>query len=109
MLTLLSSAAIGMAAVPAIAAAPQSATVVSGLVKVGSEDAKGNVLSIEILVGESETTGEPYLVLDKGKGSELRKHIGQWIIAAGTVTEDALGWKTIEVKSFTLEDDLQEK
>jgi hypothetical protein len=105
----LAGAVFGFAVVAAAGAAPQSATVVSGLVKIGSVDTQGNILSIEILVGDNEATGEPYLVVDRGKGIELRKHVGQWIIAGGIVTEDALGWKTIEVKTFTLEDDLQEK
>ena len=80
-------------------------TVVSGVVRVASQDAKGNILSIEILVGDTDP--EPYLVSDAGKGKELRKHVGEYVIAAGMVTEDALGWKTIEVTNFQLADDLK--
>lgn len=92
---------------PWAAAAPT--TVISGYVRVGSEDSKGNITSLEIISGEEENSGEPYLIVDKGKGSELKKHVGQWVIAAGVILEDALGWKSIEVKSYTLVEDLQEK
>ena len=80
-------------------------SVISGVVRVASSDAKGNVLSIEILVGEGE--GDPYLVANTPPGQELRKHVGEYVMAAGLVYEDALGWKTIEVLKYQLEEDLQ--
>lgn len=80
-------------------------TVVSGMVRVASQDAKGNILSIEILVGETDQ--EPYMVGNTAKGQELRKHVGEWVVAAGMVSEDDLGWKTIDVSNFTLADSLK--
>lgn len=92
-------------AMAGFAESSKAKTVVSGLVRVASQDSKGNILSIEILVGETEQ--EPYLVSDTAKGKELRKHVGEWVIVAGVVSEDALGWKTIEVTNFQLADDLK--
>jgi hypothetical protein len=86
-------------------AAPKAETaVISGWVRVALEDAKGKVLSIEIMVGEAE---EPYRVVGS-KEKELRTLIGEWVVASGLVSEDALGWKSIDVKSYTKEDDLPE-
>ena len=79
-------------------------SVVSGWVRAASEDAKGKVLSVEIVVGE-EPTEEPYLVTGP-KSSELQALIGEWVVASGTVKEDELGWKSLEVKRFTKIDDL---
>lgn len=81
-----------------------SNTVVSGWIRVASEDAKGKVLTVEIVVGEAPAE-EPYLVTGP-KGSELSALLGEWVVASGTVTEDDLGWKSIEVKRFTKVDDL---
>ena len=81
-----------------------SNTVVSGWIRAASEDAKGKVLSVEIVVGEAPAE-EPYLVTGP-KGSELSGLLGEWVVASGTVTEDDLGWKSIEVKRFTKIDDL---
>ena len=86
-------------------AAPKTATaVISGWVRVASEDAKGNILSVEIVVGEAPAE-EPYLV-SGAKEAELKKLLGEWVVASGLVSEDELGWKSIEVKRFTKVDDL---
>jgi hypothetical protein len=82
-------------------------SVVSGIVRVASSDAKGNVLSIEIMVGDNEE--EPYLVANTAQGQELRKHVGEYVMAAGLVSEDKLGWKTIEILTFQFEDELEKK
>lgn len=82
----------------------QSNTVVSGWIRAASEDAKGKVLSVEIVVGEAPAE-EPYLVTGPKTG-ELQGLLGEWVVASGTVTEDDLGWKSIEVKRFTKVDDL---
>ena len=87
----------------AFAAGKKPNTVVSGVVRAANSDPKGNVISIEILVGESEE--EPYLVANNAKGQELRKHIGEYVIAGGVVSEDALGWKTIEVIKYQFADE----
>jgi hypothetical protein len=90
-------------------AAPKAAeSVVSGWVRVASEDAKGNILSVEIVVGEPPAE-EPYLVLKGGQSAALEKLIGDWVVASGVVNEDKLGWKSIQVKRFTRVDDLQEE
>lgn len=78
-------------------------SVVAGIVRAASNDAKGNVLTIEIMVGEGEE--EPYLVANNAKGQELRKHVGEYVIAGGVVSEDALGWKTIEVIKYQFADE----
>lgn len=86
-------------------AAPKTATaVISGWVRVASEDAKGKILSIEIVVGEVPAE-EPYLVTGVKK-AELQALVGEWVVASGVVSEDELGWKSIEVKRFTKVDDL---
>ena len=88
-------------------AAPKTAeSVVSGWVRVASEDAKGNILSIEIVVGDPPAE-EPYLVLKGSHTAELEKLVGEWVVASGVVSEDKLGWKSIQVKRFTRVDDLQ--
>ena len=79
-------------------------SVVSGWVRAASEDAKGKVLSVEIVVGE-EPAEEPYLVTGP-KSGELQALVGEWVVASGTVKEDELGWKSLEVKRFTKIDDL---
>lgn len=87
-------------------AAPKPATaVVSGWVRVASEDANGQILSVEIVVGEAPAE-EPYLVLGK-KGAELHNLVGEWVVASGLVTEDALGWKSINVVQYTRIDELK--
>ena len=87
-------------------AAPKSEmSVVSGWIRVSSEDAKGEILSVEIVVGEDKEE-EPYLVTGS-KERELHSLVGEWVVASGVVTEDALGWKTIDVKRYTKIDDLQ--
>jgi len=88
-------------------AAPSSATgVISGWVKAGSEDAQGNVLTVEIVVGEGAQE-EPYLVTGP-KLTELKALVGEWVVASGTISEDTLGWKSILVERFTRIDDLQQ-
>ncbi|MBX3168685.1 MAG: hypothetical protein KF760_14815 [Candidatus Eremiobacteraeota bacterium] len=79
-------------------------SVISGWIRAASEDAKGKVLTVEIVVGE-EPAEEPYLVTGP-KSSELQALIGEWVVASGTVKEDELGWKSLEVKRFTKIDDL---
>lgn len=91
-------------AAPLLAAPGSTSTVISGWVRVASEDTKGQILSVEIVVGEPPAE-EPYLVTG-AKASELRELIGEWIVASGVVTEDSLGWKSIEVQRFTKIDDL---
>ena len=83
-------------------------TVVSGVVRVASTDAAGNVQSIEIMVGEDEQSQDPYLVADTPKGQELKTRVGEYVFVAGDVTEDKLGWKTIAVKKYTLTSELKE-
>jgi len=91
-------------AAPLLAAPGSSSTVVSGWIRVASEDTKGKILTVEIVVGEPPTE-EPYLVTG-AKASELHALIGEWVVASGVVTEDSLGWKSIEVQRFTKIDDL---
>jgi hypothetical protein len=79
-------------------------SVISGWIRAASEDAKGKVLSVEIVVGE-EPTEEPYLITGP-KSAELQALVGEWVVASGTVKEDELGWKSLEVKRFTKIDDL---
>ncbi len=79
-------------------------SVVSGWVRAASEDARGKVLSVEIVVGEAPAE-EPYLVTGP-KSGELQALVGEWVVASGTVKEDELGWKSMEVKRFTKIDDL---
>ncbi|MBN9416088.1 hypothetical protein ABS71_03940 [bacterium SCN 62-11] len=79
-------------------------SVISGWVRAASEDAKGKVLTVEIVVGE-EPAEEPYLVTGP-KSGELQVLVGEWVVASGTVKEDELGWKSLEVKRFTKIDDL---
>jgi hypothetical protein len=83
-------------------------TVVSGIVRVASTDAAGNIQSIEIMVGEDEQAQDPYLVADTPKGQELKARVGEYVFVAGDVTEDKLGWKTIAVKKYTLSSELKE-
>ena len=86
-------------------AAPKAETaVVSGWIRVASEDAKGKILAVEIVVGEAPAE-EPYLITGS-KSSELQSLLGEWVVASGLVTEDALGWKSIKVTRFTKVDDL---
>ncbi len=92
-------------ALPLGAAPAKPLAVVSGWIRVASEDNKGKVLSVEIVVGEPPQE-EPYLVLTGGVGSQLHGLVGEWIVASGVVTEDSLGWKSIEVTRFTKMDDL---
>lgn len=81
--------------------------VVSGQVRAASTDAKGNILTLEIMVGDEGSDQEPYQVV-QGKDpnkpgvsfEEMKKYVGEWIVAAGYVTEDKLGWKTIEVRKI---------
>ena len=87
----------------ASAQAKKPNSVVAGIVRAASSDAKGQVLTIEIMVGEGEE--EPYLVANNARGQELRKHIGEYVIAGGVVSEDALGWKTIEVIKYQFADE----
>ena len=88
-------------------AAPDRASgVISGWVKAGSEDAQGNVLTVEIVVGEAPQE-EPYLVTGP-KLAELKAILGEWVVASGNISEDPLGWKTIHVIRFTRIDDLQQ-
>lgn len=89
-----------------LAWAKSTQAVISGLVRVAAEDERGNVISVEIVVGEDE---EPYLVADTDKGKELLLYIGQYVLAGGTVKEDALGWKTIEVKEYALTADYPDR
>lgn len=93
---------------PVGAAPGQPQTVVSGWVRVASEDNKGKVLEVEIVVGEPPSE-EPYLVLKGGVGEQLLGLAGEWVVASGIVTEDKLGWKSIVVTRFTKENDLQEE
>lgn len=88
------------------AGAKKQKAVVSGVVQAASSDDKGNVLSVEILVGDD--SDDPYLVADSGKGNELKQLVGQFVMAGGIVTEDANGWKTIEVTTYTTTDQLQQ-
>lgn len=85
--------------------APQA--VVSGQVRAASTDAKGNILTLEIMVGDEGSDQEPYQVVpstDPKKPSvpfeELKQLVGEWIVAAGYVSEDKLGWKTIVVRKI---------
>lgn len=82
----------------------QKNSVVSGWIRAASEDAKGKVLTVEIVVGEAPAE-EPYLVTGP-QTPKLQELLGEWVVASGTVTEDDLGWKSIEVKRFTKVDDL---
>ena len=92
-----------------LAAAPAAGqTVLSGYVRASSEDAQGKVLAVEIVVGEPPAE-DPYLVLKGGSEAQLRALVGEWVVASGVVSEDKLGWKSIQVKSFTREQDLQEE
>lgn len=86
-------------AVETAQAASTKKAIISGFVRVAEEDARGNVLAVEIVVGDEE---EPYLVSNAGKGKELFLYIGQWVLAGGKVSEDELGWKTIEVQTYDL-------
>lgn len=61
---------------------------------------------MEILVGDEE---EPYLVASSGKGQELVLYVGQWVVAGGTVVEDANGWKTIEVEHYAPAEDYPDR
>lgn len=81
--------------------------VVSGQVRAASTDDKGNILTLEIMVGDEGQDQEPYQVVlsqdPKKPGvpfDDLKKLVGEWIVAAGYVTEDKLGWKTIEVRKI---------
>lgn len=94
---------LGLTAGLSTAGPGTSTAVVSGMVRVASEDEVGNVVAVEILVDDGELE-EPYLVAETQKGPELRLYIDQWIIAAGTVVEDENGWKTIEVDHYSLAD-----
>ena len=86
----------------------RSKAVVSGQVRAASTDAKGNVLELEIMVGDEGTDQEPYQVRQVGSDpkkpsipvAELKGLVGQWIVAAGTVTEDKLGWKSIDIVKY---------
>lgn len=90
------------------AAAPkQENSVLSGWIRVASEDAQGNVLTVEIVVGE-EPHEEPYLVRDGETANQLKQLLGEWVVASGVVYEDELGWKSIQVVRFTKVDDLPE-
>lgn len=89
-----------------LASAKSTDAVISGLVRVASEDERGNVTSVEILVGDEE---EPYLVANNEKGKELLLYIGQYVLAGGTVEEDELGWKTIKVKHYALTSDYPDR
>lgn len=94
--------------VPGLGAAPKQETVVlSGWIRVASEDDQGNVLTVEIVVGE-ESNEEPYLVRDGEAANPLKQLIGEWVVASGVVYEDELGWKSIQVVRFTKVDDLPE-
>lgn len=83
------------------ATAKSTPAVIQGLVRAATEDENGNVLSVEIVVTEGEQE-EPYLVSSTGKGPELLLYIGQYVLAGGVVSEDELGWKTIEVQHYDL-------
>jgi hypothetical protein len=89
------------------AAKKEPFTVVSGVVRAATTDTAGHVETIEIMVGEDENAQDPYQVADTPRGQELKGQVGEYVIAAGTVTEDKLGWKTIAVKTYTLGKDLQ--
>lgn len=94
--------------VPGFGAAPKQETVVlSGWIRVASEDDQGNVLTVEIVVGE-ESNEEPYLVRDGESADQLKQLLGEWVVASGVVYEDELGWKSIQVVRFTKVDDLPE-
>lgn len=92
-------------AIPLGAAPASPVAVVSGWVRVASQDNKGNVLSVEIVVGEPPAE-EPYLVTSGGVGQQLQTLVGEWVVASGHVSEDSLGWKSIQVTRFTKEEDL---
>ncbi len=96
--TLLMILAAFLTVLPAQARA-EKAAVINGWVRIANEDSEGNVLAVEIVVGDEE---EPYLVKNQGKGQELLLYIGQWVVAGGTVTEDELGWKVIDVEHYAL-------
>ncbi len=89
-----------------LAQAKGTTAVIQGVVQVASEDDRGNVLAVEILVGEDE---EPYLVANTDKGKELLLYIGQYVLAGGTVEEDELGWKTIKVEHYALTSDYPDR
>ena len=76
------------------------------MVQVASEDDRGNVLAVEIVVGDEK---EPYLVSNSGKGRELLLYIGKHVLAGGTVEEDNLGWKTIKVEHYALTSDYPDR
>lgn len=82
-------------------------SVLSGWIRVASEDAQGNILTVEIVVGE-EPNEEPYLVREGETANQLRQLVGEWVVASGLVYEDELGWKSIQVVRFTKLDDLPE-
>lgn len=92
-------------AIPLGAAPTRPVAVVSGWVRVASQDKAGKVLSVEIVVGEPPAE-EPYLVTPGGVGQQLQSLVGEWVVASGHVSEDSLGWKSIEVTRFTKEEDL---
>ncbi|MBI3927195.1 MAG: hypothetical protein HY319_16785 [Armatimonadetes bacterium] len=77
--------------------------VVSGLLVIASVDEQGNVTDLEILV-EDAGEQEPYLVARTKKGGELMQYVDEWVVVAGTVIVDDLGWKTIEVDHYSLAD-----
>lgn len=90
-------------------AAPKNAnvTVLSGWVRAASEDAQGKVLEVELVVGEPPKE-EPYLIARGPVANELiEKAVGKWVVVSGSVSEDALGWKTVQIKTYKLEDELE--
>jgi len=93
--------------VGAVGAQPKKPqAVVSGQVRVASTDAKGNILTLEIMVGDEGADQEPYQVIQSKDPArpgvsfeEMKKYVGEWIVAAGYVTDDN-GWKSIEVRKI---------
>lgn len=92
-----------------LGAAPPGAslTVLSGWIRVATEDAQGGIVSVELVVGEGAEE-EPYLIREAGPGAQLKGLVGEWVVVSGLVVEDPPGWKSIEVQKFTRLDDLPE-